>query len=117
MSGQGSRAKGEGTARDGVRFGRHGSGVRGVKRPLGVVAQGQGALGAPSAGLSLGRLLASRARLRLARRGGNNPRQVVEQEQRDGESTKRWLVRKASQGVAKECSFFVQTMGSTASFA
>jgi len=55
----------------GVRFRRHGSGVRWAeKSPWALRPRGQGAIGAPSAGLSLGRLRARRAYLRFTRRDG-----------------------------------------------
>src|SRR5437867_2700060 len=65
------------------------------------------AIGVPSAGLSLGWVLASRASLRFTRREGDTPRRRAKQEQSS------LPVRKAGKSVAKEGPFFVQRMGST----
>jgi CHC2 zinc finger len=67
-----------------------------------------GRLGVPSAGLSLGWLLASRASLRFTRRPGDIANVSGKQDQSTGV-----LVRKTCTGVAKERSVFVQKMGST----
>ena len=69
-----------------MRFRRHDSGVReGCKQaPDHLVEAGAivwSALGAPSAGLSLGGLLASRARLRFTRRAGCTAMAIAVQEQ------------------------------------
>src|SRR5690349_17262507 len=65
-----------------VRFPRHNSGVRWQQRvPLSAVAsRGTGAIGAPSAGLSLGELRARRAHLRFARHGQAIQQGLKEQE-------------------------------------
>jgi hypothetical protein len=65
------------------------------------------AIGVPSAELSLGWMLASRANLRFTRRGGDTASVSRMQDQ------PRLPVRKAGKSVANEWPFFVQRMGST----
>jgi hypothetical protein len=65
------------------------------------------AIGVPSAELSLGWMLASRANLRFTRREGDTAGVSRKQGQREVP------VRKAGKSVAKESPFFVQRMGST----
>src|SRR5580658_7940742 len=65
------------------------------------------AIGVPSAELSLGWMLASRANLRFTRRDGDTAKVSSKQGQ------PRVAGQEARQSVAKECSFFVQRMGST----
>src|SRR5262249_6491682 len=70
-------------------------------------ARGGCTIGAPSAGLSLGGLLASRARLCFTRRGACTARAAREQEQAAGTSGSESVsVRRAGRGVAKERSSF-----------
>jgi hypothetical protein len=65
------------------------------------------AIGVPSAELSLGWMLASRANLRFTRRGGDTDKRSRKQEQ------SKVVGQEARQSVAKKRSFFVQRMGST----
>ena len=65
------------------------------------------AIGVPSAELSLGWMLASRANLRFTRRDGDTASVPRKQEQQE------LPVRKTGESVAKEWPFFVQRMGST----
>jgi hypothetical protein len=65
------------------------------------------AVGVPSAELSLGWMLASRANLRFTRREGDTADESGKQGQQE------LPVRKAGKSVAKEDPFFVQRMGST----
>jgi hypothetical protein len=78
-----------------------------LKRPLDRAAQGPNAIGVPSAELSLGWLLASRANLRFTRLRRDTATVPAIQDQ------SRVPVRKTCTCVAKECSFFVQRVGST----
>src|ERR1700730_14586871 len=68
------------------------------------------AIGVPSAELSLGWMLASRANLRFTRRGGDTDKRSRKQEQ------SKVVGQEARQSVAKKRSFFVQRMGSTSLF-
>ena len=63
---------------------------------------GAGRIGVPSTGLSLGRLLASRADLRFTRREGDSESVSRKQEQTKVAGQEAW------QSVAKEWPFFVQ---------
>jgi len=75
-----------------VRFGRHNSGVRWAgKSPWAAKPRVCGAIGAPSAELSLGGLLASRAHLCFSRREGCISTAVTKQEQA------------AQQGIQRKC--------------
>ncbi len=92
-----------------VRFLRHGSGIRWERQePLtGNRPRGSTPIGVPSTGLSLGGLLASRARLRFTRCEGDTASGSSQQEQ----ST--MSVKQIGECVAKEGRFSVQRMGST----
>jgi hypothetical protein len=68
-------------------------------------------IGVPSAGLSLGWMLASRANLRFTRQEVNTVSVERKQDQQE------LPVRKAGESVAKEGPFFVQRMGSTSTAA
>src|SRR5262249_45018213 len=85
------------------------SGVRwGRKTPWVARPRGQGAIGTPSAGLSLGGLLASRAHRRFTRQAVCTARPIEEQVQAGSTATVgRSLATKAGRGVAKDCSFLV----------
>jgi hypothetical protein len=65
------------------------------------------AIGVPSAELSLGWMLASRANLCFTRQRGDTPGASRKQDQQE------LPVRKVGKSVAKEGPFFVQRMGST----
>src|SRR5205823_3082660 len=92
-----------------ARFKRHHSGSRWSKEEaLDRLADPEpNALGVPSAELSLGWMLASRARLRFTRRDGETEKVSSKQGQPKGAG------QEARQSVAKKRSFFVQRMGST----
>ena len=81
------------------------------------VRPGERVIGAPSAGLSLEELLASRAPRRFVRRGRCIAGKAETQEQAGREENGASLtVGKTWRSVAKDHSIFVQTMGSTSSF-
>ena len=74
--------KRRGSGQTEVRFERHHSGVRwGRMSPWAMQPRGHSAIGAPSAELSLGGLLASRAHLRFTRRPGCTATAAGKQEQ------------------------------------
>jgi len=62
----------------------------GKKRPLACESQRSNAIGVPSAGLSLGWVLASRASLRFTRRAGDSGRWPDDQEQSDVAGQEGW---------------------------
>ena len=70
--------------------------------------RGPDAIGVPSAELSLGWMLASRANLRFTRRAGDTARWRAE-----ARATKSCRSGRSGKSVAKEWPFFVQRMGST----
>ena len=73
-----------------------------------VLTQGPDAIGIPSTGLSLGWLLASRANLRFTRQEKGYRHRIRRRQEQS-----MLPVWKTGKSVAKERSFFVQTMGST----
>ncbi len=81
--------------------------------PLRLNPSGVDAIGVPSAGLSLGGLLASRARLRFTRPGVNSSNENGRQGQRARDQVCSIAVMTTGWGVAKEWPFFVQRSGST----
>ena len=74
-----------------MRFKRYGSGIRWEGKDLWPVdSQRSNAIGVPSAGLSLGWLLASRANLRFTRRVGDSRRLQNDQERSDDAGQEGW---------------------------
>jgi hypothetical protein len=74
---------------------------------IGEPTRSQDAIGVPSTGLSLGGMLASRARLRFARPEVDTARELAQQDQPSVAG------REAGESVAKEGPISVQRMGST----
>lgn len=75
--------------------------------PLNARLQGEAAIGAPSTGLSLGGLLASRARFRFTRLAEDSEGQKSGKSNPDESSRQRRQCRDDLTGIAKECSFLV----------
>ena len=91
--------------RDEVRFRRHGSGIRWWEEAPDRRDQGPDAIGVPSAELSLGWMLASRANLRFTRREGDTASAS------GSKSNQELPVRKAGKSVAKEGRFLSKQWG------
>ena len=81
-----------------------------AKAPDRLADPGPKAIGVPSAELSLGWMLASRANLRFTRRNGD----IANLSRKQGPP--KGAGQEARQSVAKKRSFFVQRMGSTSLF-